>query len=204
MRNLAEAELVVLAQEGNARATSILLEKMRVSMLSSMIRKFNNVSVESVEDAVQTALMKAFMNIKSYNPTYSFNTWIYRICINAIIDEKRKLKNRVTVLSLDNGSVSNEDEDMPTLGSLLPSTSLNPEETLENNDKGELAIKLLMSDKLSDNIQEVAQMYYMEELSYNEIADATDRPLGTIKAWLFRFREVTEENTPNKVKMSCY
>ena len=53
MKNLAQAEIIVLAQEGNERAISFLLKKMRLSLMSGMTRQFNNVPIETIEDCVQ-------------------------------------------------------------------------------------------------------------------------------------------------------
>ena len=205
MRNLSEKELVVLAQEGNNRAMSVLLERMRPKALNSMRIKFIGTSPETIEDAVQVSLMKSFTKLGKYNPTYSFSTWFFRICINTIIDGKRKVENKVTFLSTDASYGNNEaEDDMPTLGSMISSNELNPEEKMQNDERKEFAIKILSSKKISVPILEVANMRYLQELSYDEIVEKTGNPLGTVKARLHRFRKVVEETTPNKIKVASY
>jgi RNA polymerase sigma-70 factor (ECF subfamily) len=190
MKNLSEKELVVLAQSGNERAISILFEKMRPKMMLHLSRKFSNVSAESREDAVQTSLLKAFMKIDKYNPTYSFNSWISKICVNTVIDSQRTSESKAIKLSID--SCVNSDEDAPTLGSLLTSNSLNPEEIIENSDKGEFILEVLMSGT-NEKTLEIAQMRFLDQMSYKEISAKTGYPLGTVKTAMFRFRSSVDK-----------
>ena len=99
MKNLSEQELVVLAQGGNQRALSTLLEKMRPTMISSMSRTFNQVDIATIEDLIQDSFVKVFRKLDKYSPTYSFNTWLTTICRNTNIDSQRKIENKVTRLS---------------------------------------------------------------------------------------------------------
>ena len=64
---------------------------------------------------------------------------------------------------------------------------------MENNDLGDLIIDILSNVRLSDKAKLLAELYYFDNKSYNQIAEETGFPLGTIKANLFRFREVTEQ-----------
>jgi RNA polymerase sigma-70 factor (ECF subfamily) len=197
---LTEAELVVLAQEGSERAMSKLLSIVGKRMTKIMARKFNGLSMESIEDGIQLSLVKAFKKINTYNPTYSFNSWITRICVNTFIDMKRTSEFKITKLSLDRNTYDSQSEsEMPTLGELLPSNYLNPEESMEKDDRAEYAIKLLVSSKIPVAIQEVAQLRYLDELSYEEIVEKTGCPLGTVKARLNRFRNITQETVSHRV-----
>lgn len=196
MRNLSEAELVVLAQAGNARATSILLENCRASLLMSMTRKFNQLPLETIEDAVQIALMKAFEKLNKYNPTFKFSSWIYRICFNTVIDITRKEKNESFNVSIDateNYNDQNADE-VKSLAETVASNALNPQESLENAEKADYAISILTSDKFSESMLEIAQFFYLDEMSYKDIAETTGKPLGTVKTSLNRFREVAQKS----------
>ena len=196
MRNLSEAELVVLAQAGNARATSILLENCRASLLMSMTRKFNKLPFEVIEDAVQISLMKAFEKLDKYSPTFKFSSWISRICVNTIIDTTRKEKNQRLNVSIDASDSYNDEkaESMLSFSETLTANYMNPQESLENNEKADYAIELLTSDKCSDSILEIAQFFYLDGMSYDKIAEATGKPVGTIKTSLFRFREIAQNS----------
>lgn len=197
---LSEAELVVLSQAGDQRAVSRLFTAMGRKMTSIMARKFNSLSRESIEDGVQVSMAKAYNKINTYNPTYSFNSWITRICSNTFIDMKRTAEFKITKLSLDSNNYESQSEDeMPTLGSLLASEGLNPEESMEKNDRADYAISLLTSNNVPSAIQETAQLRYLDELSYDEIAELTGCPLGTVKARLNRFRTITQESVSQKI-----
>ena len=194
MKNLSEQELVVLAQGGNQRALSTLLDKMRPTMISSMSRTFNQIDIATIEDLIQDSFVKVFRKLDKYSPTYSFNTWLTTICRNTIIDSQRKIENKVTRLSLDHsGFDSDTEEDLPTLGSMIECSNLTPIELMEKEDRCKVAHKLLVTDSIPSKLQNVAYLRYMDELSYDEISEQTNIPLGTIKARLFRFRELAKE-----------
>lgn len=91
MNNLSEKELVVLAQGGNVRAISALIEKYRPLMVKSMAYKFKQFDKQTVEDVVQEAMIKVYSKISTYKPSYSFNTWVHRIVINKFIDRVEKV-----------------------------------------------------------------------------------------------------------------
>jgi len=199
MKNLSNKELVVLAQAGNQKATSILFEKMRNKMMYIMSTKFSNVSNETKEDCVQEALIKAFLKLDKYNPTYSFSIWLSKICTNTVIDTQRKLCNKVVKMSIDHSTKNHEGDDSPTLGSLLQSHTMNPQEMMENSEKAEFALSILTSERFNEKILEIAQMRYVDQLSHKEIVELTNYPEGTIKSNLFRFdktvKVIANQNT---------
>jgi RNA polymerase sigma-70 factor (ECF subfamily) len=196
MKNLSEAELVVLAQSGNNKAITKLLKEMRVKMMKSMRYHFKTMSTEDLEDAVQTSLMKAYSKLDTYNPTYSFNSWLTRICKNTVIDGKRKKAKQGLSVSLDETFDGKEGEGT-TMGNLLPSSGMNPLESMVNNEKGDFVMELLSSKELTESTLNIAQMRFLDQLSYDEISEEMDCPLGTVKARLHRFKKFVEENVAN-------
>ena len=192
MKNLSEAELIVLAQSGNARAMSALLEKYRSVMLRSMKSKFSTTSVDTIEDCVQDGLTKSFIKIGKYNPVSSFNSWLTKICYNTIIDYTRKNVNKHTHVSIDHNNYSEEDDSF-TLSNLLSDEGLNPQELMEKEDKANLLINIIGSSDLSEEIKTVAELRFIDELSYDEIVEKTGYKLGTVKTRISRFREASME-----------
>ena len=91
---------------------------------------FKNMSTEDLEDAVQTSLMKAYTKLDTYNPTYSFNSWVTRICKNTVIDKKRKKAKQGVSVSLDAELIFGIDDSNSSLNKIIPSTNLNPLETM--------------------------------------------------------------------------
>ena len=137
------------------------------------------------EDLTIEAFGKAFKNINQYTPNYAFSTWLFKIATNNCIDFIRKRKANLV-------SIDQQTEDTEGLMS-APSTNLqasvlDPEETLIK----EQNIKLIQNlvSKLKPRYRKLIELRYFREFSYEEIADELELPLGTVKAQLFRAREL--------------
>jgi len=203
MQNLTEKELVVLAQNRNDRAFDKLMSTYRPKMLNIMSNKFKKYSRIDVEDMIQDAMFKAYKNIGKYNPTHTFMTWFSKICVNTIIDHGRLVSSRMKDSSVSMDFKTSE-QDGTEIKNLIPSNSLNPQESLERQNKADLALNLLCSNKLSDSIKIVAEMRYLDELSYEEISKRVGMPLGTVKAQLHRFRKVSAKIISKEMYESTY
>jgi RNA polymerase sigma factor (sigma-70 family) len=132
----------------------------------------------AAEDIVQEALLKAYLNIRKYDPQRSFSTWAYKIVTNCALDYLRKKKD----LPLD-------------MLTEMPTEEADP--LLEQEDalarKAQLATLKQALAKLPAHYQAVVNLYYWEEKSYEEIATIMQKPLGTIKVWLFRAKRQLKE-----------
>lgn len=138
--------------------------------------------VEMVEDLVQEVFIKAFKNLGSYSNEYAFSTWLYRIATNHTIDYLRKKKLQTFSI---NDPVKTKDGEMEVQ---LPDTSFATDAPIMKSER-----KAIVQDaihNLPDKYRKVIQMRHMEELSYDEIASELDLPLGTVKAHIFRAREL--------------
>ncbi len=138
--------------------------------------------VEMVEDLVQEVFIKAFKNLGSYSNEYAFSTWLYRIATNHTIDYLRKKKLQTFSI---NDPVKTKDGEMEVQ---LPDTSFATDAPIMKSER-----KAIVQDaihNLPDKYRKVIQMRHMEELSYDEIATELDLPLGTVKAHIFRAREL--------------
>jgi RNA polymerase sigma factor (sigma-70 family) len=133
------------------------------------------------EDLTIEAFGKAFKNIHQYAPSFAFSTWLFKIATNNCIDFIRK--KRSTPVALEN---PNEDKDDPTVH--IQSDTLDPEEILINEQK----IKMMQNvvSKLKPRYRKLIELRYFKEFSYEEIAAELDLPLGTVKAQLFRARDL--------------
>ena len=117
------------------------------------------------------------------HPRYAFSTWLFKIAINNCIDHIRK--KRLHLLSIDDPIEPNGDHDY---SSNIRSTALNPEENFIRNQRLKLMRNML--EKLSLKYRLMIELRFFEELSYEEIACELDIPLGTVKAQLFRAKEI--------------
>jgi RNA polymerase sigma-70 factor (ECF subfamily) len=128
------------------------------------------------------AFGKAFKNIEQYTPNYAFSTWLFRIATNNCIDFIRK--KRMVTVSLDKTFAGDDGGEM-TMD--VRSNTLDPEENLIRKQKNVLMQSLVT--KLKPRYRTLVELRYFQELSYEEIAERLDLPIGTVKAQLFRSRE---------------
>jgi len=172
-------ELVKSALKGDEKAFARLLARYKDAIYFMLIKMVNNRS--DAEDLTLEAFGKAFKNIHQYTPTYAFSTWLFKIASNNCIDFLRKKKG--LYVSIENNIQSENNEQVR-----LPSKEPNPEEKLIRMQKAILLRKVVR--RLKPRYQTLVELRYFREFSYEEIAKELSLPLGTVKAQLFRAREM--------------
>ncbi len=171
--------LVQRANNGDQKAYAELMDRYRDAIYYMLLKMVNNAS--DAEDLTIEAFGKAFKNIQQYAPNYAFSTWLFKIATNNCIDFIRKKK--ASHISLDQNDDEHEKASMD-----IQAPVMDPEETMINEQK----IKLMRSivDKLKPRYRKLIELRYFKELSYEEIAEELELPIGTVKAQLFRAREL--------------
>ncbi|MFH1724945.1 MAG: RNA polymerase sigma factor [Elusimicrobiota bacterium] len=154
-----------------------LLERYRDRIFSFVLRLVRNQA--DAEDLSQETFLKAFRHLASYDPSRPFITWLFRIAHNTVIDFKRR--RRVEVVSLD-------DEDDPLR---LEDGAKPVEEAVEARLEAALADRLLAG--LPPIYKEALLLRHKEGMEVAEIARVIQAPAGTVKARLFRAREMMKE-----------
>jgi RNA polymerase sigma-70 factor (ECF subfamily) len=137
---------------------------------------------DDAEDLTIEAFGKAFNRIHQYSPSFAFSTWLFKIASNNCIDFIRK--KRIKVTSMDTGRMTKDGEVVYFDAS---SDTLDPSETMIQKQKAN-AMREVVS-KLKPRYRELIELRYFQELSYEEIAEELNLPLGTVKAQLFRARD---------------
>jgi RNA polymerase sigma-70 factor (ECF subfamily) len=146
-----------------------------------LLKMVNNQS--DAEDLTIEAFGKAFKNINQYTPNFAFSTWLFKIATNNCIDFIRK--KRGNTVSLDQ-SVDEEENLSPSAS--IQSDSMDPEENMINQQKVKLMREVV--SKLKPRYRRLVELRYFNEFSYDEISKELDLPIGTVKAQLFRAREL--------------
>ena len=175
---LQDYELVKTALNGDEKAFARLLARYKDAIYFMLLKMVNNRS--DAEDLTLEAFGKAFKNLHQYTPTYAFSTWLFKIASNNCIDFLRKRKGVFI-------PIENNENDSPDVIK-LPSKELNPEEKLIRQQKAILLRKVVR--RLKPRYQNLVELRYFREFSYEEIAKELNLPLGTVKAQLFRAREM--------------
>ncbi|MFN2262403.1 MAG: RNA polymerase sigma factor [Psychroflexus sp.] len=177
---LQDYDLVRKAIKGDEKAFARLLSRYKDTIYFMLLKMLNNRS--DAEDLTLEAFGKAFKNLHQYSPTYAFSTWLFKIASNNCIDFLRKKKG--VTISLENDSEQIEISETAR----LKSKDFNPEEKLIRKQKAILLHKVVR--RLKPHYQTLVELRYFRELSYEEISKELNLPLGTVKAQLFRARQM--------------
>jgi RNA polymerase sigma-70 factor (ECF subfamily) len=141
---------------------------------------------EDALDLSQEIFLKVFQALPRFNPEYKFSTWLFRIAGNAAIDHLRKKRPRTVPLEVPDpegqGRVSSPE---------YSSSDLDPFDMLRNMERGR-AISQAIAD-LPIEFRELIALRHFAGLSYEEIAEVKEMPLGTVKNKLFRARAVLKD-----------
>lgn len=171
--------LIERAQRGDRGAFDALVRKHQQRAYQYAFRLTSN--SEEACDVVADAFVRVFGAIKHFKGQSAFTTWMYRILTNCFLDARKKEKSRQT-LSLESAIVTDDgdferqiEDDSPT-----------PDLELERNEREEKFEKAV--GVLPEYQRAMIVMYHAEMLSYEEIAEALDLPIGTVKSRLNRAR----------------
>jgi len=174
--------LVSRAQDSqDEKAYSELMRRYRKSVYHVVLKMIKH--RDDADDLTIEAFAKAFKNLHKFNPEYTFSTWLFRIATNNCIDFIRKKK-------LETTSIATQDSEDPTKTVYidLRDSSMNPQEIAIQKQKIELMRGFV--NKLPEKYRILVELRYFRELSYVEISEELETPLGTIKAQLHRAREL--------------
>jgi len=178
----ADEEIVQMVQLGNFELFGELVKRYEAKM-KRYARKFLNIT-EDIEDVVQEVFIKTYQNIKSFNLEKKFSSWLYRIAHNEFVNALKKHKRRKVFSFFE-------------LDILLPYSVAKNDDTGIDLERIRQAIDKCL-DKLEIKYREPIILYYLEELSYKEIADILRIPISTVGIRLKRGREKLKKLMGNK------
>ena len=169
--------------KNDQRAYTELMNNYRESLYMLMFKMVNN--PYDAEDLTIEAFGKAFRNLPQYTSDYAFSTWLFQIASNNCVDFLRK--KRLDLYEIDKDFDKKEEhhtsfelnDDKPT-----------PEEKLFAKEKAKLVRQYV--DMLKPHYRELIELRYFEELSYEEIAERLQLPMGSVKGKLFRAKDMLQ------------
>lgn len=147
---------------------------------------------DEVEDLTQEAFIKAFTSLASFNDEYAFSTWLYKIATNNSIDYIRRKK--LQTFSIDKPIESKESD----YSYELPDSTYEPDQSLMERQRKKLLEDAINS--LPAKYRQVIHLRHVEEKEYQEIAEMLNLPLGTVKAHIFRAREMLNKYLRDKLR----
>lgn len=178
--SLEDDKYVKSALKGNEGAYKQLVKKYERPIFFHIKKMIKENDV--LEDLVQEIFIKAFHNLSTYSNEYAFSTWLYRIATNHSIDYLRKKK--LQTLSINDPYKTKDGE----IEIQLPDSTYEADAGVIKKERKAIVNEAI--DSLPEKYREVIKMRHMEEMSYQEIAEELDLPLGTVKAHIFRAREI--------------
>lgn len=171
--------LIRKAQQGDRSAFDSLVSKHEKRAYQYAFRLTSN--QDDASDIVADAFVRVYNALQNFKGNSAFTTWLFRILTNCYLDQRKKEKNKQH-LSLE-GTMQTETGEMERQ---IEDESDGPEEKLERNAREESIRNAIR--QLPDYQQAMLVMYHVENLSYEEMAESLDLPLGTVKSRLNRAR----------------
>jgi RNA polymerase sigma-70 factor, ECF subfamily len=180
-RGLTDGELIVSAVAGGTEGFEELVRRYQRPIISYVYRMLGD--HESALDVTQEVFIKVYNSLNKYSSEYKFSTWLYRIAHNAAIDHMRR--NSINAMSIE---AENPDG---TYQIQIESRRPSPEQDHERREwrhEIDAVVKCL-----PPAYRDLILLRHSRDLSYDEIAEVTGLPLGTVKNRLFRAREMMRQ-----------
>ena len=181
-----EKDIIDKAKNGDSSAFSFLMSKYEKGLsvyVSNLLNELgaNNISEQAEEpkDICQEAFHKAFQSINYYDPSYEFSTWLFSIAKNLVIDYTRKRK-----LPVNSSEDSKNQAERINIGRGIKDS---PEDLLIMNQEYDRLIENIES--LDEKYRTVAELRFIKEYAYDEIATETGLEINTVKTRIRRAKE---------------
>lgn len=182
LQALSDQEIVAFARGGREAAYRELIRRYERPVFSLIYRMVRDRAL--AEDLSQDTFVKVLNALDSYRPEYKFSSWIFKIANNVAIDQLRR--RELNTLSLDGAPDARTMEDIEATALQATDRSETPLAELESRELGSLIEEAVA--RLRPEYRSCILLRHVEGRSYEEIAEALDLPLGTVKTYIHRAR----------------
>jgi RNA polymerase sigma-70 factor (ECF subfamily) len=183
-----DIQLIARARNGDELAFRELLKKYERPVFTICLRMVRN--RDEATDLAQEAFIKVFSMLERYNPSYAFSSWLFKITSNLCIDHLRK--RRIETFAMDEPIDGEKGE----IQRQYESSDPDPEQEYIRKEK---MLRLNEAvENLPPHYRIMLILRHQENLSYEEIADSLEIPLGTVKARIHRAREMLKSTLKGK------
>ena len=176
MKNISDFDIIESVKRGNSADFSILIDRYKNKAFSLLKRMLKNEF--DAEEVLQDCFLKAFNSLSSFKQESKFSTWFYKIVYNTVLtklsSKKRKIENEMS-------SVDDHFE-------LEYKSNVNE---IDNREMSELLKKLI--SQLPENHAAVVSMFYLDEMSCEEISEVVNTSVSNVKVMLYRSRNALKE-----------
>lgn len=185
-----DSRLIASALGGDQTAYRAIEKKYHDQVFNLLYRMIHK--KDEVEDLTQEAFIKAFASLANFNEEFAFSTWLFKIASNNCIDFLRKRK--LQTFSIDK-PIESKDGDVSFE---IPDSTYEPDRDLIAVQRTKFLEQAIQS--LPPKYRNVIIMRHSEEKDYQEIADTLHLPVGTVKAHIFRAREMLYKSLRKKIQ----
>ena len=184
--NIIDKEIIERVKGGNKKAYDLLVLKYQQRVINLISRFVKNHS--DALDVSQETFIKAYRALPNFRGESAFYTWLYRIAVNTA-------KNHLTVQSR---KITKSDYDVTDIEQIEGNMSLieqtTPENLLHKDELQETVLKTI--ENLPEDLKSAIMLREIDGLSYEDIANVMDCPVGTVRSRIFRAREMID----NKIR----
>lgn len=170
MTDATEKTIISEVLSGQTEQFRFLVERYHRGLILHLYNLTND--QQMAEDIAQEAFIRAYNKLNLFDKKFAFSTWLYKIASNIAYRQLKQIKKT---------------EALDTVAELIPDDRPQPSEIAESAITHEAVRRSV--DTLPIVYRQVITLYYWDNLSYEEIADLTGRPVGTIRTWLYRAKE---------------
>ena len=179
---LDDRDVVALACKGRETAFRELLSRYERPVFSLVVRMVRDATLAG--DLAQEAFIKAFHALGSYDPSYKFSSWLFKIANNLTIDHLRK--KQLDTVSIHGSSTPGRGEEDSSLRIAVPDGGETPEDYTANRELGSQIENAI--GRLRPEYRTAVLLRHVEGRSYEEVAEIMEVPLGTVKTYIHRGR----------------
>lgn len=180
---ISDQQLVERVQQGDKNAFNLLVAKYQSKVVKLISRYIRNQA--DVADVTQEAFIKAYRALANFRGDSAFYTWLYRIAVNTAKNYLTSQSRRTPIRDIE------VEEAEYFEGNNALKESATPENVMISNDIQKVVFATLES--LPNELRQAISLRELDGMSYDEIADVMECPVGTVRSRIYRARETIEQ-----------
>lgn len=182
---MSDNQIIDEIRRGDARKYALLIDRHKDKAFTLAVRITGDRA--EAEELVQDAFLRAYRNLEQFRGDARFSTWLYRIVYNVCMTRVSRRKPHAHTVSVDESLVDIADHDEP-----------GADERLEDEEVQRMLVEEIQH--LPEHYRTAITLFYLQEMSYEEMTDVLTLPLGTVKTNLFRGRNLLRQRVRARLK----